>query len=51
LFFWQRKRKATQTIVQQNKVGKNNEEAIYRKSMIWQYFVRGKKRFNEMVFE
>jgi len=48
-FFWQQKRKATQQIVHQHTVGLTNTQAIFQKSMVWQYFVRGKKRFTEMV--
>ncbi len=50
-FFWQRKRKASQQIIQQNQVVKNNTQAIYQKSIIWQFFIKGKKRFRELVFD
>jgi len=50
-FFWQRKRKTAKQIVQQNKIGGNNMQAIFHKSMIWGYFFRGKKRFEEMTLE
>jgi len=49
-FFWQRKRKAVQQIVQLNKVGRNNRQAIYRNSIVWQYFIRKKKTFEKVVF-
>jgi len=50
LFFWQQKRKATQQIVQQHKIGEINTQTIYQKSMVWQYFVMRKKQFKALRY-
>lgn len=49
LFFWQKRRKATQQLIQQNEIAENNTQTIYPKSIVWQYFVIKKKRFSEIA--
>jgi len=49
LFFWQRKRKTTQALVHQNRIAKNYSTTnIYAKSIVWQYFIKKNKQFNEL---
>lgn len=40
--FWKKRKEAQKQISQRNKVG------IYRRSIVWDYFIKGKKQFSEL---
>lgn len=49
LRFWYKKRKQSQQQIQKVTIGSSTESiGCYTKSMVWQYFIKGKKKYSEL---
>jgi len=49
LKLWQQQRKISQKQVNLNKIASPNLKGIYKKSIVWDYFVKNKKRFGDLL--
>lgn len=48
IFTWITKRKYYNKIIKNNRVGEPNNEGRYNRSVVWKYYVAGKKRFSQL---
>lgn len=49
-FHFLQKRKNTKTIIEKMRIGNSNKNGLYRSSIVWQYFIKGKKTFSKLNY-